>query len=45
MGRRAGARTVVSFRGGGFDPEPRPWVAWMFFAAALAVWQAGSSAG
>jgi NitT/TauT family transport system permease protein len=35
----------ISFRGGGFDPKPRPLVAWIFFAAVLALWQAGSSAG
>jgi NitT/TauT family transport system permease protein len=35
----------ISFRGGGFDPKPRPLVAWIFFAVVLALWQGGSSAG
>jgi len=39
------APTRIGFRGGGFDPKPRPLVAWIFFAAVLALWQAGSSAG
>lgn len=37
-------RKQVSFRGGGFDPIPRPWVPWLFFAGALAAWQAASEA-
>jgi ABC-type nitrate/sulfonate/bicarbonate transport system permease component len=42
-----GARTrnLVAFRGGGFDPVPRRWVAWVFFAVALLLWQWGSAAG
>jgi NitT/TauT family transport system permease protein len=35
----------VRFRGGGFDPVPRQWVAWVFFAAMLAAWQEASHAG
>jgi NitT/TauT family transport system permease protein len=35
----------INFRGGGFDPQPRALVAWIFFAAVLVLWQAGSSAG
>jgi NitT/TauT family transport system permease protein len=35
----------VSFRGGGFEPVPRGWVAWLFFAVALVAWQAASWAG
>src|SRR5258705_6095576 len=40
----AANRTPVAFRGGGFDPIPRTWVAWAFFAGAIAVWQAASQA-
>src|ERR1700712_3918537 len=40
-----GARASVAFRGGGFEPASRRWVAWLFFALALAIWQAASSAG
>ncbi len=39
------ARASVAFRGGGFEPVSRRWVAWLFFALALAIWQAASSAG
>ncbi len=38
-------RTVVGFRGGGFEPVPRGWVAWLFFAVLLVAWQAASAAG
>jgi NitT/TauT family transport system permease protein len=44
-GPASDAPTRIGFRGGGFDPKPRPVVAWIFFAAVLALWQAGSSAG
>src|SRR5467141_1154553 len=37
-------QTPVTFRGGGFDPVPRQWVSWLFFAVAIAAWQAGSDA-
>src|SRR5262249_16359215 len=37
-------RTPIAFRGGGFDPIPRTWVSWVFFAGAIAVWQAASNA-
>jgi ABC-type nitrate/sulfonate/bicarbonate transport system permease component len=37
-------RTRVAFRGGGFDPIPRQWVSWVFFAAAILAWQAASNA-
>jgi len=37
-------RKPVSFRGGGFDPVTRQWVAWLAFAAALVAWQAASDA-
>jgi ABC-type nitrate/sulfonate/bicarbonate transport system permease component len=40
-----GAQMPVKFRGGGFDPVPRQWVAWVFFAGVLLVWQLGSSRG
>jgi ABC-type nitrate/sulfonate/bicarbonate transport system permease component len=40
----ARARTV-SFRGGGFTPRPRRAVAWVAFAAVLALWQGAISAG
>jgi NitT/TauT family transport system permease protein len=43
--RREGADPRVRFRGGGFEPVTRTWVAWIFFALALAGWQAGSDAG
>src|SRR5712691_9808377 len=36
--------TRVAFRGGGFDPIPRQWVSWVFFAAAILAWQAASNA-
>ena len=45
MRDRAAKETRIGFRGGGFDPKPRPLVAWIFFAGVLALWQAGSSAG
>jgi len=35
----------VRFRGAGFDPVPRQWIAWTFFAALLLLWQAGSMHG
>jgi ABC-type nitrate/sulfonate/bicarbonate transport system permease component len=38
-------RIVVSFRGGGFDPIPRPFVSWLCFALALLMWQGANSAG
>ena len=38
-------RILVAFRGGGFEPVSRRWVAWTFFAVLLLVWQAGSAAG
>jgi ABC-type nitrate/sulfonate/bicarbonate transport system permease component len=38
-------QTVVRFRGGGFEPVSRQWVAWAFFALLLLAWQAASSAG
>src|SRR5262244_1600877 len=34
----------VRFRGGGFDPLSRPWVAWAFFALLLLLWEGGSRA-
>jgi ABC-type nitrate/sulfonate/bicarbonate transport system permease component len=37
-------RKPVTFRGGGFDPVTRRWVAWFAFAAALLAWQAASDA-
>src|SRR5918992_816459 len=37
-------RTLVGFRGGGFDPVARKWVAWLFFTGALVAWQAASDA-
>jgi NitT/TauT family transport system permease protein len=37
-------RTRVNFRGGGFDPIPRKWVSWLFFAGVLFAWQAASDA-
>src|SRR5262245_23776916 len=37
-------RKAVNFRGGGFDPVPRKWVSWLFFAGALVAWQAASDA-
>jgi ABC-type nitrate/sulfonate/bicarbonate transport system permease component len=37
--------TGVRFRGGGFEPVTRTWVAWVFFALLLAGWQAGNNAG
>jgi ABC-type nitrate/sulfonate/bicarbonate transport system permease component len=36
--------TLVRFRGGGFDPVARKWVAWLFFAGALIAWQGASDA-
>jgi NitT/TauT family transport system permease protein len=39
------APAPVTFRGGGFDPVPRQWVAWLFFAAVLLLWQVGSAWG
>ncbi len=36
---------AVPFRGGGFDPVPRRWLAWVFFAVVLLLWQWGSAAG
>src|SRR5262249_61739381 len=38
------AHANVRFRGGGFEPATRTWVAWVFFALLLAAWQAGSEA-
>jgi ABC-type nitrate/sulfonate/bicarbonate transport system permease component len=38
-------QTAVTFRGGGFDPVARPWVAWLAFAVAIAAWQGASHAG
>ncbi len=35
----------IRFRGGGFNPVPRPWVSWAAFAAVLVVWQLASEAG
>ena len=35
---------LVRFRGGGFDPLPRKWVAWLFFALLLAAWEGASRA-
>jgi len=35
----------VHFRGGGFDPQTRPFVSWLSFAVLLLLWQAASSAG
>jgi ABC-type nitrate/sulfonate/bicarbonate transport system permease component len=29
----------ISFRGGGFAPEPRRWASWVAFAALIALWQ------
>jgi ABC-type nitrate/sulfonate/bicarbonate transport system permease component len=37
-------RRTVAFRGGGFDPAPRQWVSWVFFAVVILVWQAASQA-
>jgi len=34
----------VRFRGGGFDPVSRPWVAWAFFALLLVLWEGASRA-
>src|SRR5260370_3372172 len=39
------AHARIGFRGGGFDPNGRAVVAWIFFAGVLALWRAGSSAG
>jgi ABC-type nitrate/sulfonate/bicarbonate transport system permease component len=36
--------TLVTFRGGGFDPVARTWVSWLFFAGAIVLWQAASYA-
>jgi ABC-type nitrate/sulfonate/bicarbonate transport system permease component len=36
--------TLVTFRGGGFDPVARKWVSWLFFAGAIVLWQAASHA-
>lgn len=35
----------VRFRGGGFDPQPRPWAPWLAFAVILLAWQGACSAG
>jgi ABC-type nitrate/sulfonate/bicarbonate transport system permease component len=37
-------RSIVTFRGGGFDPTSRKWLSWFFFAGVLVAWQAASSA-
>lgn len=37
-------QTPVTFRGGGFDPVPRKWVPWLFFATVIAAWQGASNA-
>jgi len=34
----------VRFRGGGFDPVSRSWVAWAFFALLLVLWEAAGRA-
>jgi ABC-type nitrate/sulfonate/bicarbonate transport system permease component len=36
--------TFVRFRGGGFEPVSRQWLAWGFFALVILAWQAASSA-
>jgi len=35
----------VPFRGGGFQPERQPYVAWLVFAVLLLLWEAGSRTG
>jgi len=35
----------VAFRAGGFEPVPRQWVSWLFFAGVIGAWQAASDAG
>jgi NitT/TauT family transport system permease protein len=35
----------IRFRGGGFEPVPRQWVAWVFFALVIAGWEMGSRYG
>jgi ABC-type nitrate/sulfonate/bicarbonate transport system permease component len=35
-------RTVVRFRGGGFEPVARQWTAWVFFALVLVGWEMAS---
>lgn len=37
-----GPSTWVRFRGGGFEPVSRKWVAWLFFAGLLLVWEGAS---
>ncbi|MFI4999623.1 MAG: ABC transporter permease [Reyranellales bacterium] len=38
-------RRQVSFRGGGFNPVPRPVLPWIVFVVLIGLWQAASSAG
>jgi ABC-type nitrate/sulfonate/bicarbonate transport system permease component len=38
----SGSSTRVRFRGGGFEPVSRKWVAWLFFAGLLLVWEGAS---
>src|SRR6516164_5639306 len=40
-----GKQAPVAFRGGGFEPAPRQWVSWLFFAGVICAWQAVSDAG
>jgi sulfonate transport system permease protein len=40
-----GAQRGVPFRGGGFEPVTRQWVAWAFFAVVIAGWEVGSRYG
>ena len=37
-------RSLVRFRGGGFEPASSKWVAWIFFALVLVGWELASHA-
>ncbi|CAN5233744.1 ABC transporter permease [soil metagenome] len=38
-------RRPVAFRGGGFNPVPRPLLPWLVFAALIGLWQLASNTG
>ena len=35
-------RSDIQFRGGGFEPVPRQWMAWVFFALVIVGWEVAS---
>ena len=44
MALREGGDTVA-FRGGGFSPQPKPWVGWCVLVAVVAGWHVASATG